>query len=859
MKKILLNLKNNWILYIIVLQPILDIISYFQSKFIGSSFSWVVRIVILICVFIIAFLKSKNKKKLVLSLVPFGLFFILHMLNLYRIHKLNILLDAKYFILVFQLPILTILLIDYIKNTNYDLKKIKKAICYSFIIIIISILIAYLTKSYETTYLGIGIIGWFSSANTQSMILCAISPWFLYSLSNFKKPILYLLGCTLIFIILFFNGTRSCYYTLLASLFLMLISLMFSKNEEKRIIKISITTIFILVSFFIYKYSFTFDKQQNATNVTQDYIEDIKTTVKEENKQDNTEDIENKENNDIIDINNINLADDKLIVSILKTSYLYSDLMEIHGEKTVADIMKPYISASALSDNRLVKVINAKIEYNHSDIITKLFGMGYSRIQNNSLDMENDLQAIFYYYGYIGMAIYVLFILYFFVKLALLFIKNFSIIRDKEYVILAFLVLLLIAGGEYSGAFLRKSNANIYLSLYLVLLYFKLESDFKVKYIDKKKLTFLLLHLGFGGIETATINTANALSEKYDVELISFYNLKENQAKDLKENISIKYLYNGEPNKTEFKQAIKEKNIFKVFKEGFKAIDILAKKRYLIKNEIQNSNSMAIISTRYDFTVILNKYGRKDTIKIAQEHHHHNNNKKYIKILKNKYKKIDYLFALTNSLKKDYEKFLVKNKHTKIVVVPNMLPSYTSQQSKLNTTNIVTISRLHEGKRINELIDIFSRLNNKDAKLYIIGSGVELDNLKKQIKNLRLENKVIMTGYLSKQEQMEYLLNSSVFAMTSISEGLPMVLLEVMQLGIPCIAYETDSGVGDIIKNNENGFIIKNRDENKYINKLDTLLKNYDLRKSMSNNCIKTSKMFNKEKVCKIWIKILNK
>ena len=31
----------------------------------------------------------------------------------------------------------------------------------------------------------------------------------------------------------------------------------------------------------------------------------------------------------------------------------------------------------------------------------------------------------------------------------------------------------------------------------------------------KKKITFLNLHLGFGGIETATINTANALSKQF--------------------------------------------------------------------------------------------------------------------------------------------------------------------------------------------------------------------------------------------------------------------------------------------------------------------------------------------------------
>ena len=44
------------------------------------------------------------------------------------------------------------------------------------------------------------------------------------------------------------------------------------------------------------------------------------------------------------------------------------------------------------------------------------------------------------------------------------------------------------------------------------------------------------------------------------------------------------------------------------------------------------------------------------------------------------------------------------------------------------------------------------------------------------------------------------MLESSLFLMASVSEGLPMVLLEAMSYGIPCIAYHTDSGTDDIIK-----------------------------------------------------------
>ena len=176
-----------------------------------------------------------------------------------------------------------------------------------------------------------------------------------------------------------------------------------------------------------------------------------------------------------------------------------------------------------------------------------------------------------------------------------------------------------------------------------------------------KKITFLVLHLGYGGIETATINTANTLSNKYKVEIISFYNLNKNQSNRINKNVKVKYLLDGEPNKREFLEAIKNKKIFLVLKEGFKSLNILIKKKQLLKKEIKQSKSEILVSTRYDFSSILSKYGRKDTIKIAQEHHHHNNDKKYIKVLSNKYKNIDYLFALTKGLKDDYEKFLSKN------------------------------------------------------------------------------------------------------------------------------------------------------------------------------------------------------
>ena len=101
------------------------------------------------------------------------------------------------------------------------------------------------------------------------------------------------------------------------------------------------------------------------------------------------------------------------------------------------------------------------------------------------------------------------------------------------------------------------------------------------------------------------------------------------------------------------------------------------------------------------------------------------------------------------------------------------------------------------------------------------------------------------------------MMDSCIFAMTSITEGLPMVLLEAGSVGIPSIAYETDSGVNDIIDDGINGFVIKNRNEEEYITKLNEYLENKKLQKTMSSNMIKKTKEFSAEKIAKIWINVL--
>ena len=123
-----------------------------------------------------------------------------------------------------------------------------------------------------------------------------------------------------------------------------------------------------------------------------------------------------------------------------------------------------------------------------------------------------------------------------------------------------------------------------------------------------------------------------------------------------------------------------------------------------------------------------------------------------------------------------------------------------------------TVARLHPQKSLDTLINAFlifqKRYNN--SKLLIVGEGHLENKLKAQVKELGLVNNVIFTGKRDDIPQLYQLMD--VFVLSSIYEGLGLVLLEAMSAQIPIIG--TDAGaIPDIIS--KTGIIVpaKNIDE----------------------------------------------
>ena len=156
---------------------------------------------------------------------------------------------------------------------------------------------------------------------------------------------------------------------------------------------------------------------------------------------------------------------------------------------------------------------------------------------------------------------------------------------------------------------------------------------------------------------------------------------------------------------------------------------------------------------------------------------------------------------------------------------------------------IIAIGTLRWHKGFSNLINAFNMLGdaNNDWVLKIVGEGPDKEKLQNQISKLNLENKVFLTGIKSKELVEKELSNSKIFVLSSVTEGLPKVLLEGMASGCACIT--TDVGDckevlishGQIVPINNNNELSKAL--KKYINNKEALIQS-------SKRCIQRAKEY---------------
>lgn len=164
---------------------------------------------------------------------------------------------------------------------------------------------------------------------------------------------------------------------------------------------------------------------------------------------------------------------------------------------------------------------------------------------------------------------------------------------------------------------------------------------------------------------------------------------------------------------------------------------------------------------------------------------------------------------------------------------------------------IGTVGRLSEEKGLEYLIKSFAQVAAQISavKLLIVGDGPLRERLLAASRALKIDEKVIFTGYRSDAAELLSLMD--VFVLPSLYEGLPMVILEAGVLKKPVVASDVGA-VSRVIDNESLGLLVRPADEDKLTQAVVSLLKDErQARLKGENIFVKVENNFSAEKMAR--------
>lgn len=145
---------------------------------------------------------------------------------------------------------------------------------------------------------------------------------------------------------------------------------------------------------------------------------------------------------------------------------------------------------------------------------------------------------------------------------------------------------------------------------------------------------------------------------------------------------------------------------------------------------------------------------------------------------------------------------------------------------------VLSVGELNKNKNQKTIIDAIHIIPNNNVHYLICGKGDEELNLKNQVSQYGLENRIHFLGY--RFDVMDICSQSDIYIMPSHREGLPVSSLEAMYCGLPLITSDI-RGLVDVNKHGVNGFLCRPNDASAFAKYILCLYNDMSMRKTWGN------------------------
>jgi len=252
--------------------------------------------------------------------------------------------------------------------------------------------------------------------------------------------------------------------------------------------------------------------------------------------------------------------------------------------------------------------------------------------------------------------------------------------------------------------------------------------------------------------------------------------------------------------------------------------------------------------------------------------------KKVLEIHFSKFKRLQYgrkgiwLFAdwlrskMDERIVRKFDRFVVLTYEDKgywgdlpnITVIANAKNEWGDHVALLSNKQAIAVGRLDYQKGFERLLEAWLLVHKRfpDWKLKIIGDGEMRHHLEIMIALYKLDKVVELKKNIS--DMLSEYLDASLLVLSSRYEGLPMVLLEAMSVGLPLVSYDCKCGPRDLITDGENGFLVSEGKIPELAEKIMRLIENPLLRQQMGQAAKIKSEQYSEPVIMAQWMKLFD-
>lgn len=371
------------------------------------------------------------------------------------------------------------------------------------------------------------------------------------------------------------------------------------------------------------------------------------------------------------------------------------------------------------------------------------------------------------------------------------------------------------------------------------------------------RIAYLVFNLdGMGGTSRSAVTQANALAGDHDVRLVSVTRSADAPHYDIDPRVTVDYLADVRPDSLADDAAVTTLHerasvlVPERWDGQFSALTDLA-----MAEELPRLDVDVLVTVTPALLAAATQLVPDATVLVHQEHRSSSDRTSGLEPLLAFAPRADVVAMLTPTTA-DWLREQLGEVAPEVAVMPNPLPLGFTPRSRLDNPVIMSAGRLVVEKQFTRLVEAFAEIADQlpGWRLRIYGDGPQRSEIRRQSRKFGLYDRVELPG--STTDMAGEWAKAAVGALSSRTEGFPLVVQEAMAAGVPVVSLDSPSGPREIIQHDVNGLLVAPASVAGLASALLRVASDAELRHRLGAGALHTSRQYDAGALAEQWIAI---